>query len=158
VSPALDRALSGLAVGRIVLGTLARVAPRATTHMFGAGPAASPELDYMNRVFGARAFALGSGYLLSEGEPRRHWQRLALVCDVSDTLAGAGHLRRGDIPRSSAIAATLLTGGYMLVGLLKLARDLAPEPGEAAPRQPAPAAPAARSPAPTTYPTPASRT
>ena len=123
MSAAIERALAGLAIGRIVLGILSRVAPRATTRLFGAGPAASPELDYMNRVFGARAFALGSGYLLSEGEARRRWQRLAFVCDVSDTLAGAGHLRRGDIPRPSAIAATVLTGSYMLVGALKLARS-----------------------------------
>jgi hypothetical protein len=123
VSAAIEHGLKGLAIGRIVLGTLARVAPRATTHVFGAGPAASPELDYMNRVFGARAFALGSGYLLSEGEARRRWQRLAFVCDVSDTLAGAGHLRRGDISRPSAITATVLTGAYMLVGAAKLASD-----------------------------------
>jgi hypothetical protein len=120
----IDRALTGLAAGRMVLGTLARVAPRPTTRMFGAGHAASPELDYMNRVFGARAFALGSGYLLSSGDARRLWQRLALVCDISDTVAGAGHLRRADIPRPSAVAATLLTGSYMLIGAAKLAGDL----------------------------------
>jgi hypothetical protein len=119
----VDRALTGLALGRIVLGSLARVAPGPTTRLFGAGHAASPELDYMNRVFGARALALGSGYLLSSGDARRLWQRLALVCDVSDTVAGAGHLVRRDIPRRSALAATALTGGYMVVGLLKLASD-----------------------------------
>jgi SnoaL-like domain len=116
----LHRALSGLALGRIGLGTLARLAPGPTTRLFGAGYAAGPELDYMNRVFGARAFALGTGYLLSSGEARRLWQRLALVCDVSDTVAGVGHLVRGDIPRRSAVAATALTGGYMLVGLAKV--------------------------------------
>ena len=89
--------------------------------MFGAGYAATPELDYMNRVFGARAFALGSGYLLSSGDARRLWQRLAFAIDVSDTIAGIGHLRRGDIPRGSAIAATALTGSYMLVGAAGLA-------------------------------------
>jgi hypothetical protein len=64
-------ALAGLAIERIVLGLLARAAPRATTQ-----------------------------------------------------LLGAGHLRRGDIPRPSAVAATVLTGSYMLVGAVKLARDL----------------------------------
>jgi hypothetical protein len=103
-----------------VLGALAR----ATTGLFGAGHAASPELDYMNRIFGARALGLGSGYLLSSGDARRLWQRLALMIDTSDTIAGAGHLRRGDIPLASALAATALTGGYMLVGAAKLAEDL----------------------------------
>lgn len=120
----LATALDGLAWGRIGLGLLARAAPTATTRLFGAGQAVSPELDYMNRVFGARAFALGSGYLLSSGEARRLWQRLAFVCDVSDTLAGMGHLRRRDIPLGAAVTAVALTGSYMLVGGAKVAEDL----------------------------------
>jgi hypothetical protein len=78
----------------------------------------------MNRVFGARAIGLGSGYLLSSGDARRLWQRLAFVIDTSDTIAGIGHLRRGDIPLASALAATALTGGYMLVGAAAIAADL----------------------------------
>jgi hypothetical protein len=128
VSDGIDRALVGLALGRLALGGLARVAPRAATSAFGAGYAATPELDYMNRVFGARAIGLGSGYLLSSGDARRLWQRLALMIDTSDTIAGFGHLRRGDIPRASALAATVLTGGYMLVGAAKLADDLRASP------------------------------
>ena len=121
----LERAVTGLAAGRLALGTLARVAPRATTSLFGARSAASPELDYMNRIFGARALALGGGYLLSDGDARRVWQRLALAVDISDTVAGAGHLRRGDIPRASAIAAVALTGTYAAIGAARLAADVA---------------------------------
>jgi hypothetical protein len=124
VSDATDRALVGLAAGRLALGALARVAPRAATSLFGAGYAATPELDYMNRVFGARAIGLGSGYLLSSGDARRLWQRLAFAIDVSDTIAGIGHLRRGDIPRASAIAATALTGTYALVGAAGVAASV----------------------------------
>ena len=126
----MSAALSGLAWGRIGLGLLARAAPRTTTRLFGAGHAVSPELDYMNRIFGARAFALGSGYLVSSGDARRLWQRLAFVCDVSDTLAGLGHLRRRDIPHAAAVAAVALTGSYMLVGAARVAGDLgSEEPG-----------------------------
>jgi hypothetical protein len=120
----VEKALAGLAWGRIALGSLARVSPRAATSLFGAGYAATPELDYMNRVFGARALGLGSGYLLSSGDARRLWQRLAFVIDLSDTIAGIGHLRRGDMPRPNAIAATVLTGGYMLVGAAGIAAEL----------------------------------
>ena len=120
-----DGALAGLAAGRIGLGLLGRLAPRRTATMFGAGAAATPELDYMTRVFGARALALGVGYLASEGEARRLWQRLAFVCDVSDTIAGIGDLRRGEVRRSSAISAVALTGGYMVVGGARVARDIA---------------------------------
>ena len=132
----LERALAGLAAGRIGLGLLSRVAPRRAAQLFGAGYAASPELDYITRVFGARAFALGSGYLLSEGESRRLWQRLAFACDVSDTLAGIGDVRRGEVRRSAAVGAVLLTGGYAAIGAARVARDLsgpAPAPGSASP-------------------------
>lgn len=119
-----DGALAALAAGRIALGLLGRAAPRRAAQLFGAGPAATPELNYMTRVFGARAFALGTGYLLSQGSARRLWQRLAFVCDVSDTIAGIGDLRRGEVDRASALAATALTGTYMVVGGLRVARDL----------------------------------
>jgi hypothetical protein len=124
VSGAIDHGLTGLAVGRIGLGALSRVSPGAAAGSFGAADAMTPELDYMSRVFGARAFALGTGYLASSGEARRLWQRLAFVCDVSDTLAGLGQLRSGDVPRRSALALTIMTGAYMLVGALAIARDL----------------------------------
>ena len=78
----------------------------------------------MTRVFGIRAIALGAGYMLSEGPARRLWQRLALACDVSDTIAGVGQLRRGDVPPASAWALTVMTGSYTAIGAAKLARDL----------------------------------
>jgi ketosteroid isomerase-like protein len=120
----LDRALAGLALGRIALGAPSRLAPRGTARTFGVARAASPELEYMTRVFGIRAVALGLGWLTSDGAARRRWQRLAFMCDVSDTVAGVGHLRRRDMPRGPALATTALTGGYMLVGAAKVLRDL----------------------------------
>ena len=121
--PPLDRALAGLALGRIALGAPSRLAPRGMARAFGAGRAASPELDYMTRVFGIRAVALGIGWLSSDGAARRRWQRLAFLCDVSDTLAGIGHLRRRDLPRAPALATTALTGAYAFVGALRVAAD-----------------------------------
>jgi hypothetical protein len=123
--PPLDRALAGLALGRIALGAPSRLGPRATARAVGGGRAANAELDYMTRVFGVRAIALGLGWLSSEGAARRRWQRLAFMCDVSDTLAGIGHLRRRDLPRGAALATTALTGGYALIGGWRVARDLA---------------------------------
>jgi ketosteroid isomerase-like protein len=124
--PPFERALLGLALGRIALGAPSRLAPRGTARAFAAGRRANPELDYMTRVFGIRAIALGVGWLSTEGAARRRWQRLAFMCDVSDTLAGIGHLRRGDLPRGQALATTTLTGAYALVGAARVARELAP--------------------------------
>ena len=117
--------LRGLAVGRLVLGAAGRLAPHATARAFRADDPDSAELAYMTRVFGARAIALGSGYLLSRGEARRTWQRLALGVDVADTIAGVGHLRRRDIAAPKALALTALTGAYAAIGAARLARDLA---------------------------------
>lgn len=125
-APPFERALAALALGRIALGAPSRLAPRGMARAFGPGRTANPELDYMTRVFGIRAIALGLGWLTSHGAGRRRWQRLALMCDVSDTLAGIGHLRRRDLPRAQALATTALTGGYALVGALRAASDLNP--------------------------------
>ncbi len=123
-SRTIDRALAALALGRIALGAASRLAPGATARSFGAGSAQTPQLDYMTRIFGNRAIGLGSGWLLSRGDARDTWQRLAFAIDLSDTVAGLGHLRRRDVPPGSALALTAFTGGYMVVGGIKLARDL----------------------------------
>ena len=52
---ALEGPLRGMAIGRIVLGVLARISPDLTSKLSGAGPSPGPEFDYMTRVFGARA-------------------------------------------------------------------------------------------------------
>jgi ketosteroid isomerase-like protein len=125
-APPFERALAGLALGRIALGAPSRLAPRAMARAFGAGRTANRELDYMTRVFWILAVALGLGWLASEGTARRRWQRLAFMCDVSDTLAGIGHLRRRHLPRGQALATTALTAGYALVGTLRVMSDLNP--------------------------------
>jgi hypothetical protein len=120
----LDTALTGLAIGRLVLGTAARVAPRATAKAFGAGHASSPEFDYLMHVFGARAVGLGSSYLLNRNGPRRLAQRIALAIDVSDTLSGVGQLRRREVPVRTGLPSVALTGAYAAIGAAKLARDV----------------------------------
>lgn len=98
--PALTHLLRGLAVGRIALGGAALVAPGALARVLDIE--ATPELNYMSRIFAARAIALGTGYLTSPGEQTR-WQRLSFMVDVTDTAHGAVHLVRGDLPRKAAI-------------------------------------------------------
>lgn len=121
--PALASALRGLALGRVALGAAAIAAPGALTRAFGMKPA--PELTYMTRIFGARAIALGLGYLTAPTTERPRWQRLALMVDTIDTAHGTAHLARGDVPRPSALALVAMTGSYMAVGATRLARDLA---------------------------------
>ncbi|WP_052280721.1 hypothetical protein [Nocardia vulneris] len=118
----ITSALRGLAVGRIVLGVAALAVPGPFAKAFGIRP--TPELTYMTRIFGARALALGLGYLGATGPEQTRWQRLALLVDLIDTTHGAAHSVRGDLPRPVALAMTALTGSYFLVGATKLAHDL----------------------------------
>ena len=120
----LDRALTGMALGRLALGAASRLSPRATAGPLGAAGRMTPELDYMTRVFGARAIALGLGFLSARGPDRDRWQRLAFGVDVSDTLAGLAQLRRGEGDAGMGVALTALTGTYALLGGAKVLRDL----------------------------------
>ncbi|PXX71733.1 hypothetical protein DFR70_1011167 [Nocardia tenerifensis] len=118
----LIRPLRGLALGRIALGAASIAVPRALMSAFGIR--ATPELTYLTRIFGARAIALGLGYLTAPIHERPRWQRIALMVDIIDTTHGAAHVARGDVPRATAVALTAFTGGYMAVGAIRLARDL----------------------------------
>lgn len=107
---------------RIVLGAASLLFPDRLARL--SGLPASPELTYMTRIFGARAIALGTGYLTSSPDQRPRWQRLALGVDISDTLTGLGHLRRGDLPLRGAAAMVTLTGTYAATGAARLVADL----------------------------------
>jgi hypothetical protein len=52
-------------------------------------------------------------------------QRLAFACDISDTLTGIAHVRRGDLPGPAAEALTALTGTCAAFGAARVAQDLA---------------------------------
>jgi hypothetical protein len=119
----LARPLAALALGRIVLGAGSLAAPSATARAFGARP--SGELDYMTRIYGARAIALGLAYLLAAPAERTRMQRLSLGVDISDTVTALSMLARGsDAPRRAIAAGAALTGSYAAVGAARLASDL----------------------------------
>ena len=110
----LARALDALAVGRIVLGVASLAAPAALSRM--AGSAHTPELSYMTRIYGARAIALGASYLMAGPGEQTRLQLLSLGVDISDTITGAGHLKRGDSSRRGMVMLTGLTGSYAALG------------------------------------------
>jgi hypothetical protein len=115
--------MRGLAAFRIVLGTVAWVAPRGLSRLFGVPPErVTPELEYMNRVFGVRAVTLGVGYLASSGEARRLWHRLWILCDAADTAMGTRMVARGRLGPYTGAAALLTTGGALAVDLAALGR------------------------------------
>lgn len=119
----LSRAFETAALGRIAWGALALVAPGLNVRAAGTADRDSPEMRYLVRVFGARAAALGIGYLLADEDERRRWRRICLFVDTTDTVHGAAHVLRGDIRRGSAAALTTATGTYAALGLIGLWSD-----------------------------------
>jgi hypothetical protein len=120
----MRRAMSGLAIFRIVLGAASWLAPGPISRLFGvSGERITPELEYMNRVFGVRAIALGVGYLASSGEARDLWHRLWVLCDGADTAMGTGMVAARKLRGLSAPAALLTTGGALAIDLAALAAD-----------------------------------
>lgn len=107
-----------MAVGRVAWGVAAYLAPRANADAVGAGDRVTPEVTYLTRVFGGRAVALGLGYLLSEPHVRVRWQRLGLMVDSADTIAGLIQLRDRDVPKRAAVTLLVATATYTAIGVL----------------------------------------
>ncbi|RBO96639.1 hypothetical protein DFR74_101655 [Nocardia puris] len=111
--------MRALAYGRIALGLAALAAPRRSARLARVHP--TPELTYMTRIYGARALALGLGYLTASPTDRPRWHHLALMVDALDTTTGGTELTRGTLPRGLAAGFTGLTGAYLAVGAFQLA-------------------------------------
>lgn len=121
-TPDLDqRGPAALACGRIGLGLAALAAPAVLTRAFGMR--ATPELDYMTRIFGARAIALGTAWWTARGTDRERIQRIGLAVDVTDTLGGAVQAARRELPPAASVPLVALTAGYAAVGAAHVARS-----------------------------------
>jgi hypothetical protein len=119
---AIGKTMTGLAGFRIVLGAASWIAPRAIARSYGLGEKqVTPALEYMTRVFGVRAVALGVGYLASSGDARRLWARLWLLCDTADTVMGAGMIASGRLDPKLGVSALGTTGPAMALDLAALA-------------------------------------
>lgn len=118
----LDHALLGMALGRVVLGAGSLVAPVSMARAFGVRDSA--ELSYLTRVFGARAVALGVGYLTGQPAERARLQRLCLGVDVADTVEGVRLLRREGTSRRAFAAAVAITAPYAAIGAARAVADL----------------------------------
>ncbi|MGB3331290.1 MAG: hypothetical protein WBA79_00610 [Mycobacterium sp.] len=121
VTENLNSALSVMAIGRMILAVVSLAAPRQFAKLVGASP--SPELTYMTRIYGARAFAMGLGYLTSGARERYRWKRLSLMVDSLDTINGVSHLVRRDLPLRAAVSMVGLTGSYAAIGATQIATE-----------------------------------
>ncbi|SON61487.1 hypothetical protein MSIMFI_02998 [Mycobacterium simulans] len=116
----LRRAFTAAAIGRILLGATAFASPRSQTRMNGVPDhVLSTEMKYLIRIFGARALALGIGYLGSDEANRRRWQHIGLMVDALDNvnaLMEMRNLKRGDPRVRSLLSLIAVTGPYAALG------------------------------------------
>ena len=118
----IGAAMAGLAAFRIALGAASWIAPGPLARAYGVPEdRMTPELEYMTRVFGIRAVALGVGYLASSGEARGLWHRLWLLCDAADTVMGAGMLASGRLSPERGVSALATTAPAMALDVAALA-------------------------------------
>ncbi|MEE3849548.1 hypothetical protein VZC37_04350 [Gordonia sp. LSe1-13] len=110
-----------LAGGRILLGVASVLAPRRFAAAVGVSEPSS-ELAYMTQVYGARAVAMGAGYLTAAQHERGRWETFSLAIDLSDTVAGLVWGRRPEVSRRAALSLIAITAGYAAIGVTHVVR------------------------------------
>jgi len=80
--------VTGISVGRIVIGVVALVAPELAGRLFRLNSPANPQLPYMTRMFASREIALGAVTLASKGGTRTALTAVGIAVDSADAYAG----------------------------------------------------------------------
>jgi len=115
-----ERVVQALAIYRAFAGVSVWLAPSQMARVFALDTGDGSTLAYAGRLAAVRELTLGVGPLISHGDARRTWLRLALLCDLSDTLAAATGTRSGGLPAAAAArggAATITSGLLTLAAL-----------------------------------------
>lgn len=115
---------------RASIGAGTWVAPQLAGRLFGLDAVANPQLPYMGRLFGIRDVALAAGLSMSNGDGRKLWLQLGIMCDVADAAAGVLAGRKGELSKLSTVLVTApaLLAIALGVGALQGAEDGASPP------------------------------
>lgn len=115
--------VTGLSLGRILLGIGALVAPGPTAKAFGLDPAGNPQLSFFGRLFGAREIALGAVTLFSRGALRRNLTVVGMAVDGADAATGIAELKAGTVPKPAGGLLAVVAAGAVGSGLVALLRN-----------------------------------
>ena len=110
----------GMAIGRIALGALLTVSPRAAAAGWIGDAAAQPGTSVVARALGIRDAGLGAGVLASLGDrdEARGWLAACVAADAVDFAATMAV--RNELPPLGRVGVPLLAGGSSLAGLALL--------------------------------------
>lgn len=112
--------VTGLSLGRIVIGALSVARPDVAAKSFGLDVVANPQTTFMTRLFGAREIALGAATLAASGKGRTGLVLLGVGVDGADAYAGLVGPKADGIDQRSGTVMTAVAGGAVLAGLLGL--------------------------------------
>lgn len=113
--------VTGLSLGRIVIGIGALVSPSTTAKLFGLDPTTNPQLGVFGRMFGAREIALGAVTLVSKGALRRNLTLVGIAVDGADAASGVIEVKGGGAPKLQGGALVGVALGAVGSGIAALA-------------------------------------
>jgi hypothetical protein len=115
--------VTGLALGRIVIGAAALASPDLAGKLFRLDVPANRQMPYMTRMFASREIALGAITLLAKGTARRKLIALGMAVDGADAFAGYDALRTGVVSQSVGVFLTAPAVGAVVAGAIGLAAE-----------------------------------
>jgi hypothetical protein len=112
--------ITGLAVGRIVVGATSLLSPSLAAKLFLLDAKANPQLPFVTRLFGSREIALGGLTLVASGAARRQLVQVGIAVDGADAATGLVAVLNGSVSKPAALLMTLVAGGAVATGVLEL--------------------------------------
>jgi hypothetical protein len=112
--------ITGLAVGRIVVGALSFLSPGLAAKMFLLDPTSNPQLGYMARLFGPREVVLGALTLAATGEARRQLVGIGVAVDSADAVNGLISATSGKVSKPAGLLLTAVAAGAVAAGVQEL--------------------------------------
>ena len=99
-----------MAIGRLLLGSVALLFPALATRLFLLDVKSNPQLSYMTRLFAIREIAVGAVTLSAPETARTSMVGLGMAVDGSDAVAGFAAARSGAVSKPAGF---LLTGAAL---------------------------------------------
>jgi len=112
--------ITGLAYGRIAVGTLSLLSPKLAARLFFLDPGTNPQVPYVTRLFGSREVALGAITLASSGAARERLVQVGIAVDGADMVTGVAAASTGAVPKKAGILMAVLASGAVASGVLSL--------------------------------------
>jgi hypothetical protein len=112
--------ITGLAVGRIAVGTISLLSPKLAARLFLLNAKTNPQLPYVTRLFGSRELALGGLTLAASGVARRQLVQAGVAIDSADAVTGLIGTVNGSVSKPAGLLMTLVAGGAVATGVMEL--------------------------------------